>query len=90
MHRDARFWQEAEAFYPDRFASQLQPAAYLPFAAGPRHCIGEYMALCEMLMHITTVARVYRLRCALLPKLELHTQINLRTLNPLHIQVAGR
>lgn len=90
VHRDARFWQEPEAFNPDRFASQPQPAAYLPFAAGPRHCIGEYMALCEMLLHIATVARAYRLRCARLPTLALHTEINLRTLNPLLMQVAGR
>lgn len=90
VHRDARFWQEPEAFNPDRFASEPQPAAYLPFAAGPRHCIGEYMAVCEMLLHIATVARGYRLRCAPLPKLELHTEINLRTLNPLLMQVAGR
>jgi enediyne biosynthesis protein E7 len=90
VHRDARFWQEPEAFRPDRFALQPQPAAYLPFAAGPRHCIGEHMALCEMLMHIASVARVHRLRCAPLPKLELHTEINLRTLNPLLMQVVGR
>jgi cytochrome P450 len=90
VHRDARFWQEPEAFCPDRFESQPKPTAYQPFGAGPRRCIGEYMALCEMLMHIATVARVYRLRCAPLPRLELHTEINLRTLNPLHMHVAGR
>jgi enediyne biosynthesis protein E7 len=89
VHRDARFWREPETFCPDRFASQLQPAVYLPFAAGPRHCIGEYMAICEMLMHIAAVARVYQLRCPS-PKLELHTEINLRTLNPLLMQVVGR
>ena len=35
--------------------------AYMPFAAGPRHCIGETLALYEMLMHLYKVARHYRL-----------------------------
>ena len=33
----------------------------MPFAAGPRHCIGETFALYEMLMHLFKVARRYRL-----------------------------
>jgi cytochrome P450 len=95
LHRDARFWEAPEAFCPDRFAAQpaagsSATAAYLPFAAGPRHCIGEYLALCEMLMHIASVARAYRLRCVPAPKLELHTEINLRALNPILMQVVRR
>jgi cytochrome P450 len=93
VHRDERFWQDPEAFCPDRFTSNTQSersaTAYFPFAAGPRHCIGEYMALCEMLMHIAAVARVYRLRCVS-PQLELQTEINLRSLNPILMQVVRR
>jgi cytochrome P450 len=93
VHRDARFWKDAQAFCPERFAEQPQAgesaAAYLPFAAGPRHCIGEYLAVCEMLMHIAAVARLYRLRC-ISPQLELQAEINLRALNPIFMQVACR
>jgi cytochrome P450 len=93
VHRDARFWQDPQAFCPDRFASQAHSergtGAYLPFAAGPRHCIGEYLAVCEMLMHIATVARIYRLRSES-PTLQLQPQINLRTLHPLFMQVVRR
>jgi enediyne biosynthesis protein E7 len=92
VQRDARFWQDPEVFSPDRFEQPQsdQSAAYLPFAAGPRHCIGEYLALCEMLMHVAMVARVYRLRCVSPPKLELQTEINLRALNPIQMQVVRR
>jgi len=41
-------------------------------------------------MHIATVARAYRLRCAPQPRLELHTEINLRTLNQHLMHVVGR
>ena len=59
--------------------------AYMPFAAGPRHCIGETLALYEMLMHLYKVARHYRLtlRCRT-SRIELEAQINLRTRKPLH------
>jgi cytochrome P450 len=93
VHRDPRFWHDPEAFRPERFVSQPEAehtaAAYMPFAAGPRHCIGEYMALCEMMMHIASVARVYRLRCVS-SKLQLRTEINLRALNPFRMQVVRR
>ena len=55
----------------------------MPFAAGPRHCIGETLALYEMLMHLYKVARRYRLSYVPDGPLELEAQINLRTRHPL-------
>ncbi len=54
----------------------------MPFAAGPRHCIGETLALYEMLMHLYKVARRYRLTYVPDRPLELEAQINLRTKQP--------
>ncbi len=54
----------------------------MPFAAGPRHCIGETLALYEMLMHLYKVARRYRLTYVPDQPLELEAQINLRTRTP--------
>ena len=56
----------------------------MPFAAGPRHCIGETLALYEMYMHLYKVARRYRLTYVPDRPLELEAQINLRTRYPLH------
>ena len=65
LHRHPHFWKEPERFWPERFdagARGERPRfAYMPFAAGPRHCIGETFALYEMLMHLYKVARRYRL-----------------------------
>ncbi|MGH8259838.1 MAG: cytochrome P450, partial [Steroidobacteraceae bacterium] len=64
--------------------------AYMPFAAGPRHCIGEAFALYEMLVHLYKVARRYRLTRATDEPISLEAQINLRTRKPLHMRLERR
>ena len=65
LHRHPRYWKEPDAFRPERFDAAHEAErprfAYMPFAAGPRHCIGETLALYEMYMHLYKVARRYRL-----------------------------
>ena len=94
IHRHPRFWSNPETFDPDRFApeheSERPRFAYMPFAAGPRHCIGETFALYEMLVHLYKVARRYRLRYVPDKPLELEAQINLRTRHPLHMRLEAR
>jgi enediyne biosynthesis protein E7 len=94
LHRDGRFWKDPERFWPERFAPEHEAErprfSYMPFAAGPRHCIGETFALYEMLMHLYKVARRYRLTYVPDKPLELEAQINLRTLHPLHMRLERR
>ena len=94
LHRDGRFWKDPERFWPERFAPEHEAErprfSYMPFAAGPRHCIGETFALYEMLMHLYKVARRYRLIHVPDKPLELEAQINLRTLHPLHMRLERR
>ncbi|MBV8911040.1 MAG: cytochrome P450 [Gammaproteobacteria bacterium] len=94
LHRHPRFWKDPESFDPSRFApeheSERPRFAYMPFAAGPRHCIGETFALYEMLMHLYLVARRYRLVYVPDKPLQLEAQINLRTRHPLHMRLERR
>jgi cytochrome P450 len=94
LHRDGRFWKDPDVFWPERFApeheSERPRFAYMPFAAGPRHCIGETFALYEMLIHLYKVARRYRLIHVPDKPLELEAQINLRTRYPLHMRLERR
>ena len=94
LHRDGRFWKDPERFWPERFAPEREAErprfSYMPFAAGPRHCIGETFALYEMLMHLYKVARRYRLTYVPDKPLELEAQINLRTLHPLYMRLERR
>ena len=94
LHRHPQFWKDPESFRPERFApvheAERPRFAYMPFAAGPRHCIGETFALYEMLMHLYKVARHYRLVYLPDKPLELEAQINLRTRHPLHMRLEAR
>lgn len=83
VHRHPAFWPDPERFDPARFAAAEAAGrnrfCYLPFALGPRACIGEHFAMIEMILHTAMLARHIRLRY--LPKypLELECQVNLRS-----------
>jgi enediyne biosynthesis protein E7 len=94
VHRHPRFWKDPDTFWPERFAPEHEAErprfAYMPFAAGPRHCIGETLALYEMLVNLYKVARRYRLRYVPDKPIELEAQVNLRTRHPLHMRLERR
>jgi enediyne biosynthesis protein E7 len=94
LHRHPQYWKEPDAFRPERFDAEHEAErprfAYIPFAAGPRHCIGESLALYEMLMHLYKVARHYRLELASDEPIALEAQINLRTRKPLVMRLERR
>jgi steroid delta-isomerase-like uncharacterized protein len=62
LHRDDEHWTNAESFNPERFCRGEHEAAwrqyrYLPFGAGPRHCIGRHFALVEMPLVLATIVQ---------------------------------
>lgn len=64
VHRHTDFWSEPEKFNPKRFtpeASAERPKyAYIPFAAGPRVCLGNSFALMEMIYTFAMAAERFR------------------------------
>jgi cytochrome P450 len=94
LHRHPAFWSEAEQFKPERFAdadaNERHKFAYIPFAVGPRHCIGENIAMFEMLVHMRTMMRRFRLRRATDEAIEFEAQINLRPRSNLMMTVQNR
>lgn len=58
-HRHPQFWDEPEAFNPDRWAPEhASPGrAYHPFAAGQRTCIGNNFALLESHLLLALLAQ---------------------------------
>jgi cytochrome P450 len=94
VHRHPRYWSDPDRFQPERFAPEHESTrprfSFVPFAAGPRHCIGETLALYEMLMHLQQAVLRYRLVFVPDRPLELEAQINLRTRYPLHMRVERR
>ncbi len=67
LHRDPRYWDEPECFWPERFSNdeatsassgQAVPRhkfAFMPFLAGPKKCIGDNFAMMEMRLVVPTI-----------------------------------
>jgi cytochrome P450 len=82
-HRDARFWENAGDFVPERWASQSikeagQKYIYFPFGGGTRRCIGEQFAWTEGVLLLATLGRRWRFRLAPEQKIGLQAMITLR------------
>jgi cytochrome P450 len=94
LHRHPDFWPDPETFNPERFAAadaeERHKFAYIPFSVGPRHCIGENLALFEMLGHLRAMSRRFRLTRASNEPIELEAQINLRPRSNLMMKVEMR
>lgn len=61
LHRDPDLWRDPLVFDPDRFsATNMKKRGrweFLPFAGGPRSCIGEHFALLESTLALATIVR---------------------------------
>ena len=94
LHRHPAYWSEPEEFRPERFAGadaeERHRFSYIPFAVGPRHCIGENIAMFEMLVHVHAMSRRFRLTRASNEPIELEAQINLRPRSNLMMMVEAR
>jgi cytochrome P450 len=94
LHRHPAYWSDPETFKPERFAgadaAERHRFSYIPFAVGPRHCIGEGLALFEMLVHVHRMSQRFRLTRATDEPIELEAQINLRPRSNLMMMVEIR
>ena len=63
VHHDPSLWPEPMKFDPQRFINK-EPAPYtfLAFIAGPRNCLGQYLALLESKMVVSLLIQRYQFR----------------------------
>jgi cytochrome P450 len=66
MHRDARFFDDPQAFRPERWLdgleNRLPKGAYFPFGDGPRRCIGQGFALLDTYLVLGVLAQRFKFR----------------------------
>jgi cytochrome P450 len=93
-HRDPRWWDQPEAFIPERFSPEhgqhLDRSAYLPFGAGPRICIGNNFAMMEAQIMLAMIAQRYRLRLTSGQQVVPETLVTLRPRGGLRMTVHQR
>lgn len=57
VHHSPEYWDEPKKYMPERFLKPVKPYTFLPFAEGPRQCLGQFLSLLEskivlsMLLH---------------------------------------
>lgn len=90
-HRHPGFWHNPETFEPDRFKdeafTQQHKQAYIPFAAGPRNCIGQHLSMFEMQLHIAAIAQHVKLTPVAGNNYDLDPGFVLRTQNDIFMNV---
>jgi len=90
LHRHPQFWDQPDTFMPERFSpaqeSQRHRYVYLPFSAGPRHCIGESFAMAEMMIHLAVMAKCVQPEPISDKAVRLSADVNLRPREPLYLK----
>jgi cytochrome P450 len=68
LHRDPLLWDDPLVFDPDRFSPERSKGRdrwqFIPFAGGPRSCIGEHFATLEATLALATIIRSVEIRSA--------------------------
>ncbi len=96
IQRDPRWFEEPEAFRPERFDPaaghrEIPRGAWMPFGAGPRVCLGSHFALMEITLVAAMVLQRYRLApVPEAPAPEPVLNITLRPATPLRLRLMPR
>ncbi len=92
--RDPRFYDEPEAFRPERwtdeFIERLPKYAYFPFGGGPRACIGASFAMMEIILCLATIGQKFRLELVPDHPVSIYPAMSLRPRDGIKVQVRNR
>lgn len=62
MHRSPMYFEDPEAFYPERFLQKLKhPFSFVPFGAGAKSCVGERLAYLEASIVLKKICEKFHL-----------------------------
>jgi cytochrome P450 len=96
IHHRADLWPEPFRFAPERFESaeaggersrRASGYSHLPFGGGPRACIGEHLAMAELVAAVAALANRYRWRSLLeVPDVEVDLAIRPRGALPCRLE----
>ena len=96
VHRDPRWWDDPDAFRPERWLpddeteSARPDYAYFPFGGGPRRCIGGEFAMREAKLVLATLGQRFSLRYLGDEPPELVPMVTLHPEPPVEFEVRGR
>ena len=90
-HRRPDIFEAPSMFRPERWldglARRLPRGAYLPFAEGPRKCIGASFAMREAILVLATIARRFSLKPLSVREIRPRPAVTLRPTEPIRLTV---
>ena len=93
-HRRPDLFEAPSMFRPERWldglARRLPRGAYLPFAEGPRKCIGASFAMQESVLVLATIAQRFRLKPVAAEEIRPRPAVTLRPAEPIRLAVQAR
>jgi cytochrome P450 len=90
-NRLADVWAEPERFRPERWEGRrMGEFDYLTFSAGPRRCVGFFLAQIMVKLTLATILQQRRPRLAPGTRVDTRVAINLRAKGPVPVVMAGR
>ena len=92
LHRDERWFSEADRFLPERWIDQSSPKpfTYLPFGVGPRVCIGQHFATAEAVLALASIISRFRIMAPAGQTITPSAWITLRPKQPVVLQLSER
>jgi cytochrome P450 len=90
LHRDARWFNDPDAFLPERWLgnSSRKPFTYIPFGIGQRVCIGQHFAMMESVLGLAAILSQFRLTLNDSHMPALSAWITLRPQTPIRLQIS--
>ena len=93
-HRRPEAFEGPDEFRPERWldglARRLPRGAFVPFAEGPRKCLGAGFAMQEMILCMATIASRWELRLADTAQVRARPAVTLRPADPVRVIVSPR
>ncbi len=91
IHRNPMFWDQPNAFNPDRFLapdifSKKNRFRYLPFGGGARLCLGQAFVMAKALTLLAQIIRNLHISDAHHSKIRLETGASLRSRNGINLR----
>lgn len=60
LHRNKKYWKEAEKFKPERFLEEKDQKCYIPFSSGKRNCIGYRYVIASFKIMLIKLLKNYK------------------------------